>query len=239
MHRIAFAGFLLGMLGVAASSAQAEPELGARGELIFGADRLSPLLSYSRTTQNDNNGNTVTTSTTSLSLLWNGTAQDIYNIPRLGIDYVVAPNITVGGNLFVTVPMSSKQSVTDQGTTVTQDNDKVSAFGLAARAGYVMPLGPKLALWARGGLGYGRVATTSPRNNGDRYTSVSQFGLNLEPELVFSPGPHVGIMIGPVVDIPLSGTLHTERTQNNTTVSEDADSSQLHIGLNVSLIGWL
>ncbi|HSD91159.1 MAG TPA: outer membrane beta-barrel protein [Kofleriaceae bacterium] len=240
MHRIVFAGLLLGVLA-AASSAQADPELGAQGQLIFSADRLSPLLSYSRLRQDDNNNNSVTTSKTSLSLLWNGSAQDFYDIPRLGVDYGIAPHITIGGNLFATVPMSSKESVTDQGTTVTQDGDKTSAFGFAARAGYVMPLGPSLALWARGGLGYARVGTTSPRNQpGDsRYTSLSQLGLNLEPQLVISPGPHVGIMVGLVADIPVTGTYHTERTNNGQTTSEDFDASQLHIGLNVSLIGWL
>ena len=238
MHRIASAGVLA--LLVASPSAHADPSLGAPGQLIFSADRLSPLLSYSRLREKDMDGNTVTTSGTSASLLWNGSAQDVYDVPRLGIDFALAPNITIGGNVFVTIPMSSRQSVTAQGQTVTQDADKTSAFGLAARAGFVMPLGPSMALWARGGLGYARVGTTIPRDNGDdRYNSLSQFALNLEPEFVLSPGPHVGIMIGPVADIPLTGTYHTERTNNGQTTSEDFDASQLHIGLNLSLIGWL
>lgn len=242
MHRIVFAGLLLGVL-VSASSAQADPDLGAQGQVIFSADRLSPLLSYSRVRVEDNNGS-LTTSTTSLNLLWNGSVnglQDVYDVPRLGIDYGLAPHITIGGNVFATIPMSSKQSATDNNTTVTQDGDKTSAFGLAARVGYVMPLGPKLALWARGGLGYSRIGVTSPRNNpGDsRYESLSQLGINLEPQLVISPGPHVGIMVGLVADIPVTGTDHTERTNNNVTTSEDFDASALHIGLSVSLIGWL
>jgi hypothetical protein len=232
------AGLLVGVLAAASGSAHAEPDLGAQGQWIIGADRLSPLLSYARTTQDDNKGASITTSTTSVALFWSGSPQDFYDIPRLGIDYGIAPKITVGGNFFATLPMSSKQSATDAGQTVTTDGDKVSAFGFALRAGYVMPLGPSLALWARGGLGYARVGTTSPRNNGDRYNSLSQLGLNLEPQLVISPGPHVGIMVGPVIDVPLTGTFHTERTDNNMTTSEDFDSSQLHIGINVGLIGW-
>lgn len=239
MHRIVFAGLLFGVLAIA-SSAQADPQLGAQGQLIFSADRLSPLLSYSRLTEDDNKGNKITTSTTSLSLFWSGSPQDLYDIPRLGLDYAIAPSVTIGGNFFATIPMSSRESVTDNNQTVSQDGDKVSGIGVAARAGYVVPLGGSIALWARGGLEYARVGTTSPRgNNDERYTSLSQFALNLEPQLVLSPGPHVGIMIGPVADIPLTGTFHTERTENGQTTSENFDASQLHLGINLSLIGWL
>lgn len=243
MHRITFAGLLLVVLAAMASSAHADPDLGGQGNWILSADRLSPLFTYSKQTESDTNGS-VSTTRSSLSLLWNGNPQDFYDIPRLGVDYVVAPNITVGGNLFATLPMSSKQSGTGGGQTVSQDDDKVSAFGFAARAGYVAGLGPKLLLWARGGLGYAHVGTTIPNNGGggnnDRYNSLSQLGLNLEPQLVYSPGAHVGIMFGPVLDVPLTGTYHTERTDNNgTTTSTDVDASQLHFGINLSLIGWL
>ena len=46
MHRIAMAGLLVGVLAAASGSAHAEPDLGAQGQWIIGADRLSPLLSY-------------------------------------------------------------------------------------------------------------------------------------------------------------------------------------------------
>lgn len=240
MHRITLAGTVLVILAATTAAAHADPDMGAQGTLILSADRLSPLFSYSKQTQSDNNNASITTTTTSMSLLWNGNPQDFYDIPRLGVDYVVAPNVTIGGNLFATLPMSSKQAVTDNGTTVTQDNDKVSAFGFAARAGYVLGLGPKLMLWARGGLGYARVGTTIPDNNNrDRYNSLSALGLNLEPQFVFSPGAHVGVMFGPVLDVPLTGTYHTERTNNGTTTSTDYDASQFHFGINVSLVGWL
>src|SRR5262249_1351575 len=129
MHRISSLGLLFALLAAASSSAQADPGLGAQGQLIFSADRLSPLLSYSRLSQKDDNGNKATTSATTFSLLWSGAPQDFYDIPRLGIDYAIAPNITIGGNVFATIPLSSKQSVTAQGQTVTDDNDKTSAIG--------------------------------------------------------------------------------------------------------------
>ena len=113
MHRITLGGSLLVVLA-AASSAHADPDLGAQGTLILSADRLSPLFTYTKSEQSDNNGS-VSTTTSSLQLLWNGNAQDFYDVPRLGLDYAVAPNITIGGNLFATLPMSSKQEASGGG----------------------------------------------------------------------------------------------------------------------------
>src|SRR5437868_7055877 len=125
MHRITFAGSLLVVLALT-SAAHADPDMGTQGTWILSADRLSPLFSYTKSEQSDNNGS-VSTTRSSLSLLWSGSPQDFYDIPRLGLDYVVAPNVTVGGNLFATLPMSSKQEASGGGNTVSQDDDKISA----------------------------------------------------------------------------------------------------------------
>src|SRR5438445_34146 len=108
MHRITFAGSLLVVLAASTSAAHADPELGMQGHWILSADRLSPLFSYTKVTTDTGNNKNDSDSTTrsSISLFWSGNAQDFYDIPRLGVDYVVAPNITVGGNVFATLPTS-------------------------------------------------------------------------------------------------------------------------------------
>src|SRR5437879_120493 len=77
------------------AAAQAKNErLGARGQIIVGADRVSPLLSYSSTTttvkQTLPSGVTVeqdtTVKDTRMALLWNGNPSVIYNIPRFALD---------------------------------------------------------------------------------------------------------------------------------------------------------
>lgn len=223
--------------GLAASAAHAD-DLHIQGRVIVSADRLSPLFSYSRVRQDQGNDST-TTSTTSMSLLWSGEPQDFYDIPRLGVDYVVVRNISIGGNLFATLPMSSTRSQTQNGTTTSRDGTKLSAFGVGVRGGYILPLAPKFSFWGRGGLSYARVGTTNaPGGNGNQTsTSVSQWGLSLEPLFVIAPAPHFGFTVGPALDIPLSGNQHSEVSVNNMTVSTDTGESQFHFGITVGMLG--
>ena len=235
MIRTAFVTMLVS--GLAASSARAD-DLHIQGRVIVSVDRLSPLFSYSRIRQDQGNDST-TSSTSSISLLWSGEPTDFYDIPRLGVDYVVARNISIGGNLFATLPMSSTRSQTQNGTTTSRDGAKLNAFGIGVRGGYIMPLAPKVSFWGRGGLSYARVGTTNPPggNGNDVSNSVSQWGLSLEPLFVISPAPHFGFTIGPVLDIPLSGNQHSEVTVNNMTVSTDTGESQFHFGITVGMLG--
>jgi len=79
------------------STAGAEPlDFGARGQIIISADRIAPLFSYSRIETDTGGGDSTTNTTTSMSLLWNGAPEAVYDIPRIGLDYVLAPQITVG-----------------------------------------------------------------------------------------------------------------------------------------------
>ncbi|MGE5186150.1 MAG: hypothetical protein ACM31C_29040 [Acidobacteriota bacterium] len=238
---------VLGSVLLVSMSAGAEPPVdafGASGQVILSADRLSPLLSYSRIKQDQGGGDSTTTSTTSMSLLWTGSPQDFYDIPRVGLDYVIAPNITIGGSLFATLPMSSTRSTTQNGTTTSRDGTKLDAVGLAARGGYVMPLSPRVAFWPRGGLSYTRVGTTNtqggggPGGGGTTSSTDSQWALSLEPLFVITAAPHLGIVAGPVLDLPLAGTHHAEFTNNGMSVSTDNDESQLHLGLTLGLLGW-
>jgi opacity protein-like surface antigen len=242
-RNIAFSSALI--VGLAAASpGDAEPlnDFGTRGSLILSADRLSPLLSYTRVRQDQQGGDYTTTSTTSMSLLWSGAVQDFYDIPRAGLDYVLAPNVTLGGMLFATLPLSATRADTQNGTTTSRDTGKISALGIGARAGYIVPLSPRLSLWARGGLSYTRVSMSSTQGNMMMTMStvaLSQTALSLEPLFVISVTSHFGVQLGPVVDLPLSGSQHTEDTTNGMTVSQDNSASQLHIGITAGLLGWL
>jgi hypothetical protein len=226
-----------------ASTAGAEPlDFGARGQFALSADRLSPLFSYSRISTDTGGGDSTTNTTTSMSLLWTGAPEDVYDVPRVGLDYVVAPSITVGGELFGTIPFSASRSTTMGGMTTSRDTAKYSAFGIGARGGYVLALSHGLAFWPRGGLSYARESTSNAINmmgGGSQSTTVSQFALNLEPIFMIQAAPHVGVVFGPVLDIPLSGNTHNEVTIGTMTVSTDNSTSQFHFGITLGLLGWL
>jgi hypothetical protein len=224
------------------STAGAEPlDFGARGEIAISADRLSPLFSYARISTDTGGGDSTTSTTTSMSLLWTGAPEDVYDVPRIGLDYVIAPSITVGGELFGTIPFSASRSTTMGGTTNTRDTAKYSAFGIGARGGYVVALSHGVAFWPRGGLSYARESTSNAIGmmGETQSTTVSQFALNLEPIFMIQAAPHVGVVFGPVLDIPLSGNTHNEVTVGNMTVSSDNSTSQFHFGITLGLLGWL
>jgi hypothetical protein len=227
------------------SSAAAEPveEFGTKGHFILSVDRLFPLISYTRIrTAGNMQGEYNTTSQTSMSLLWSGQPQDFYDIPRVGLDYVIAPQLTLGGSIFATLPMSSSSERTMNGMTTTRDSTKESAFGIGARVGYVVHLTPAVSFWPRGGLSYSHVTTTDydPAGVQQGSQTTTQPALNLEPLFVISPAPHFGIVLGPVFDIPLGGNEHTEIVggMGGGTLSFDTDASQLHIGITVAMLGW-
>ncbi len=232
---------VLASLAVTATATAEPVDFGARGQVILSADRLSPLFSYSRIETDTGGGDSTTNTTTSMSLLWNGAPEAVYDIPRIGLDYVLAPNITIGGDLFGTIPFSASRSTTMGGTTTTRDTAKYSAFGIGARGGYVLALSHGLAFWPRGGLSYTRESTSNVIGGRGETQSltVSQFALSLEPLFVIEAVPHFGVVFGPVLDLPLRGTQHTEVTMGNTTVSSDNNSQQLHFGITLGLLGWL
>lgn len=228
----------LGVAGLATSATEARAdEAFTQGKIILSADRLSPLLSYTSSKESSNNGS-LTDKQTDLSLLWSGRVGDFYDVPRLAFDFVVAPHITIGGAFGATIPLSHSTESSNGNTTTTTDADTTSALAVGVRGGYVLDLGPKVALWGRLGLGYSRLSTKSPNNN-DSTSTYSEFALSIEPLFAFPLTPHFGLLAGPVFDIPLSGNHHQESTVLNTTVSSDNDFSQLHIGLTVGVFGVL
>ena len=226
--------------GTATAHADAIADFGAHGHLIISADRLSPLFSYERIHAEDNTTQT-TDSTWRMSILWSGQAETIYEAPRIGIDYVVAPSVTVGGTLFFTIPFSSTHSVTMNNNTTSRDSTKFDALALEGRVGYIMPIAPKIAFWPRGGLSYSRTATTNPfGNNGDTTSTViSEWAIQLEPMFVYSVTTHFGVQFGPVLDLPFSGTQHQELTMGATTTSTDTTLTETHFGITVGLLGEL
>ena len=66
--------------------------------------------------------------------------------------------------------------------------------------------------------------------------SASGFGLNLDPMLVFSPVSHMGITIGPNIDLPLTGSAENERKTGNVTVTTKSDVTYRNFGVTVGVL---
>ncbi|HEY1558315.1 MAG TPA: hypothetical protein VGF94_25990 [Kofleriaceae bacterium] len=227
----------------AATAAAAQPAPGpigafaSRGTVVVSADRLMPLFAYTKDSTDVGNNDTSSSSETSISLFSYGSpSQTIaYNIPRISLDYAIAPNITLGGSVIFFADLSASTSTTVGGTTSSADNAKATAFGLAPRIGYVLPLGPRLAIWPRGGFSYYTESISNPPNGGNTTSDgFHQWSLDLEAQFVMALAPHFFLQLGPAIDIPLSGAVSS--TNGGTTVSDD--NSQLHIGITGGLGGF-
>ncbi len=247
------------LLAASLARAQARGPLGQRGEFIVSADRLFPLFSYTHVSQ-DNvfpmagiSKQVAVYNQTAISLLWGSSAPgdaiaplqtSFFTVPRVGFDYVLFPNVTVGGDIVVFFTLGGNNSTDTTpvaGGTVTASNDNPSSFvfGVAPRAGYVLALSDLFSLWLRGGLSY-YVATSKTTNAGTTVTSsTNQGALDLDPQLVITPIPHLGITAGLTADIPLAGG-HSQETDLNTGLSRtnSASSSVFFFGATAGLLGY-
>ncbi len=249
---IAIAVVASGLLAGSMARAQAQQQFGDKGEFIIGGDRLMPLLAYSHFSRSvPPPGGTTDASeggdNTTLGLFY-GSTLDLNNhgdvdtdfpssaffaVPRVGLDYVIAPNITIGGDVVVFFTLGGGRSTqTDfaNGTSMTsqQESQSLTVFGIAPRAGYIMKLTDAFSLWLRGGLSFynGTLKTSGPGGATQTNDSQYQFALDLEPQLVYTPIPHVGFTAALDADLApsfLGGYSHQDVQLNNTTIHGSAD----------------
>jgi hypothetical protein len=232
------------LLTTSLAHAQTEP-FGGRGEFILSADRLLPLLSYTRTAESDlpPGSGSLTTTQTALSLFWGSTAPEelFFTVPRVGLDYVLIPNLTVGGDALVYTTLgsgtSTKANLAGGGSITTSAGDGgMFVFGVAPRAGYVLHLTSMLSVWLRGGLSF---YTSDTKLADGTHLGLNQFALDIDPQLVVALVPHFGITAGVTADLPIAGE-HSQTTYNADGSSREvsASSSVLFVDANVGLMGY-
>jgi hypothetical protein len=264
-RKLAVVGAAMGVLltaSVAGAQSQNFGEFGQKGEFVFSADRLVPVLSFTGNKITNNNGNPNTSSSTSgsaISLLYGGNSifgdsgagltagggnSTFYTTPRIGFDYVLIPRLTIGGDLFVFFTTGGHSTTTEGNNSQTVGNPSGNAFGLAPRVGYVFGLNEVFSFWLRGGLSYYHAGTSSPANacnNQSDTTSLNVFGIDVDPQFVISPTSHFAFTAGPAVDIGFAGGASASGPAGvncNTTVTTSYGYSSYNVGLTGGLMGW-
>lgn len=251
----------LGFLGASVAAALAIPTtahaadangFGSQTQLILSADRLVPVFSYSSVKVTDTEGNRTTKDTTSgssTSILWGQDVgvNNVHTVPRVGLDVSIgSTHLTVGGDLAFAFSLGGSHEVeTTQNnttTTVKTDSPSTTVIGLAPRVGYILPLGDVFALWLRGGFGFYSVKQTFEEagNNGNNRTTNrdSVFSLDLDPQFAIIPIEHFFFTVGPLVNIPLTGSRSTELVRGAVTTTVDNDLTVWHLGVAAGLGGW-
>jgi hypothetical protein len=228
------------MLTAGAAYGQTAAAFGDQGQFIISADRLMPLFAYENDKQTNADGSTDSQTVTSMAFVTHGpTYVTIYNVPRFALDYTVWQHLTVGGSAWVYFQPGNSSTHTEPGQpNVTTDQPKVTYWGLAPRAGWILHLSDLFAFWPRGGISFNQIVTSATRHNGNVTVSetntVTQWAVDLEPMFAITPVPHVAFTAGPVVDIPFGGSV--SQSANGTTVS--TDQTMFHFGLMGGLLVW-
>jgi hypothetical protein len=249
------------MLTASVAGAQSQYSFGERGQFVFSADRLVPVISFTGNKLTNNNGNpttSISTTGSAISLLWgnnsvvagagggltDGGNSTFYTTPRVGFDYVFLPNWTIGGDLFVFFTLGGSTTSQAGNTSNSVDNPSGNAFGIAPRVGYVFGINNVISFWLRGGLSFNHAGTSQPTNqcqNQDTTTSANVFGLDIDPQFVFSPASHFAFTAGPAIDIGFAGSASTSTPGGagcNTTTTVSYGYSSYNVGLTGGLIGW-
>lgn len=233
-----------------AGEAEAQ-ELRDRSALMFSADRLVPLFSYTRISETETQNNTTTTTATNLSalsFLW-GQGLSVHTVPRAAFDFKLPFGLTVGGSVALAFGLggSSEVKTTQGGTTTTTERDapKSTVFGLAPRAGYMLFLTDRIIFWPRGGFGLYSVSTRSETLQGNNQVRVTRtagdtvFSIDLDPQFAFVPFDNFFFNVGPLLNIPIAGSRKTEVVNGPVTTSQSDDLSVLHFGISAGLGGYL
>jgi hypothetical protein len=196
-------------------------EFGKQGDAVFAAERLFGFHSMHATLENDP-GDDAEFDGTSFSLGWRGTwgTTSPYDVPRFAFDYLVIDSLSIGGSL----GFASVSSDSDAGI-FASDNDATSVL-FAPRVGYVYMFNDVIGIWPRGGFTYHSL------NVDDTY-DANGFGLNLECMFPIAPTPHFGFLVGPTLDIDITGSLDPEGP------ADDVDLTYTTFGIQAGLFGWL
>jgi hypothetical protein len=216
--------------------------IGAGGRLILSGDRLFGVTASKMKTEDGTSNDVSTQSRTDVALLWHPIVSfSPSTIPQVGLDVGVVAGLTLGGSIGFFSEGGTNENTPNNGATVSRDSPSITAFQLAPRAGYGIPLAPRVAFWPRLGFSYYNIhsSSTSMGNNPTTTkTTVSGLQLNLDPTFVFLPVEHFGITAGPYLDLPLSGSTSSEATVAGATISAPDDTTKFTaFGLKLGLLG--
>jgi hypothetical protein len=191
---------------------------------IIGAERLTGFARWSRseTVPNAVAGQDATgkVSGTEIFVLSRGRQQagNYYGIPRLGFDGRFAGGFTLGAS-FSYLAGDTKNESKLGSSEVTSEGPTETIFLAAARLGYLFEVSPLLSLWPRAGMSRLSVAHDSVQES----STTTLVSVDLDPQLVFTPIPHVGFCLGLNLDIGVAGT------RENTDVAPSRSSSETNL----------
>lgn len=160
-----------------------------------------------------------------------------YQLPRVGVDYFVIDGLSLGGSLGY-YQRSRDRVLTNRvnGDIDADDNSDWDLWLFHFRVGYAIMFSDVIGIWPRGGLTYYSATDDQWGNNPNQPDATeNELALTGEFQLIIAPVEHVGITLGPVFDLGITGSRDRENPNQ-----PDWDLNQRNIGvLSVGLFGWV
>jgi hypothetical protein len=175
-----------------------DDRFGDAGQVAFSAERM---FGVGWTWDSVDAGDEDLTNTTfNLSVLSNPLANvtNTYSFPRVGIDYFIVDNISIGAALGFAYASFDP----DEQLQAASPFDSVTAFLAAPRVGYAMMFGDHIGIWPRVGVTWINYTFSG---EGDAEESADRFALTGELPFVIQPTDNAAFLIGPTIDLGLSG----------------------------------
>lgn len=212
--------------------------MGTQGSLTVSADRLFGVLFSSTYIETKGTPSSETSVRSTDIIIVNGRAKTAG--PRVGLDYTVIPNLTVGAAFGIGF---GSTSVKDKKGSEENSKDGASSFDvlLAPRVGYLIDFSDNLGLWPRAGITFFRSSTQEDDKDAKGTTitqkdTFQQISATLDVPLVIAPADHFAFTAGPFLDFPLTSSGKREETGKP---SQDLDPAPkvTNLGLAFGLLG--
>jgi hypothetical protein len=238
-----------GTYGPAMPSSSSDDNIGLESQIVFGVERTMGLFFvHDKLERTAGNVTATRTTDTNTIALFGNTGPVPATIPRLALDYFVIDGFSLGASF---VYWRTGGTITNEATgTPSRETDPGTAWTLVVhpRLGYSFIFDETFALWARGGITYSsaNLTTEFPADPASgtpaREAAVksSAFDISLDVPLVISPIENFAILIGPFVDIGLSGSAE-EPVINPVTGAleqQESDHTLTDFGLSVGVSAY-
>jgi hypothetical protein len=202
---------------MASANAFADP-VAKDGTIIIGLDRIVPVLAITH----DTVGSQSTTKATY------GTApgsDDVYNVPRLGLDVVAFRHVSFGAASALRIDTGAPSNVPGA-------DPLTSLFSFTPRVGYVAQVAPEIAFWPRVGISMSEVFTRSNADNVRTTSLRMDAAASFEVSMIATPIRVLGVTMTLGSEFPLIGRMQQTTSSGTTTES----TSRFHFVIDAGVI---